>query len=316
MDTYQFRRPRPEDAEAVFDLIRDCDVRVIGFVDATVEDVADELDEPGFDRERDGWLVHDAAGTLVGWAWARRKGASDQIDLDVVVRPGSEELTDRLWAMVLDRAKEITTELGHEGATLDIGVYRADEAKREVVRRHGFESGTSFHRMRIDFADAAPGGRVAAPEAPAGVTLHRGTTDEVRRRIHQVHQDSFADHFGFAKVDFDDWFARRDGSSANDWEQAVLAEVDGQLAAVLLSNNQFAPDEQCGYVATLGVLPAFRGLGLGRYLLRTAFAEDAARGRKGTILHVDSNNTTPALGLYTSAGMRPILVIDVWRRRI
>lgn len=41
-----------------------------------------------------------------------------------------------------------------------------------------------------------------------------------------------------------------------------------------------------------------------------------AAGRAGTILHVDSNNTTPALSLYESVGMRATLVIDVWRRTV
>ena len=33
-----------------------------------------------------------------------------------------------------------------------------------------------------------------------------------------------------------------------------------------------------------------------------------------TILHVDTNNPTPALSLYQGVGIRTVLVIDVWRR--
>ena len=77
---------------------------------------------------------------------------------------------------------------------------------------------------------------------------------------------------------------------------------------MIQSTNHFVPDEGCGYVLSLAVLPAFRSRGLGRFLLLNAFAADAAIGRKGTYLHVDSGNTTPALGLYLSAGMRLVLV--------
>ena len=50
----------------------------VGFADITMDDIVDELDEPGFDRERDGWLVHGDDGRLLGWAWAfgRSAGAS------------------------------------------------------------------------------------------------------------------------------------------------------------------------------------------------------------------------------------------------
>jgi hypothetical protein len=51
-------------------------------------------------------------------------------------------------------------------------------------------------------------------------------------------------------------------------------------------------------------------------MLTTAIAADAANGRSGTILHVDSNNVTPALALYTSVGMRTVMVIDAWQREI
>ena len=62
------------------------------------------------------------------------------------------------------------------------------------------------------------------------------------------------------------------------------------------------------------MVEAARGKGLAKLLLRQAFARDANAGRVGTILHVDTNNPTPALGLYERVGMRTVLVIDVWRR--
>lgn len=82
----------------------------------------------------------------------------------------------------------------------------------------------------------------------------------------------------------------------------------------VLGNNQFVPDESCGYIARVAVIEGARGKGLAKLLIRQAFAIDAGKGRVGTILHVDTNNPTPALGLYESVGMQPVLVIDMWRR--
>lgn len=200
---------------------------------------------------------------------------------------------------------------GHPAAVADVGVYRADLAKQALVQEYGFTPATSFHRMRVDFD-----GPVPPPEPPPGVTLHDGRDEQVRREAHRVHQEGFAGHFGHTYAGYDAWYARRQARSTTDWAQLVLARADGRPAAMVLGDDQFASDEGCGYVATLAVLPEFRGRGLGRLLLRTALAADAARGRKGTILHVDSNNTTPALGLYESEGMRPVLVMDVWRRSV
>ncbi|WP_043617079.1 GNAT family N-acetyltransferase [Nonomuraea candida] len=304
-------RPRVDDAEAIHELVATCNTAVIGIPDTTLGDIADELVEPGFDRDRDGWLARGPGGRLDGWAWVCRNGESDLLDVEVIVRPGVRDLAGRLWSAVLARAAELGAELGHDAVTLHAGVYRADEAKRAQARELGFEPGTSYHRMRIDHH-----GPVEPPAAPPGLTLHSGESEEVRREAYRVHQEGFAEHFGFVPVTYEQWYERRQAMSTTDWSRLALARLDGRPAAVLISSDQFLPDEGCGYVATLAVLPEFRGRGLGRFLLRHAFAADAARGRKGTILHVDSNNTTPALGLYESAGMHRVMAIDVWRRRL
>ncbi|WP_049563401.1 GNAT family N-acetyltransferase [Nonomuraea sp. SBT364] len=304
-------RPRREDAAAIHELIVARDVAVLGVPDVTLDDVLGELAEPAFDLGADGWLARGADGRPDGWAWACASGDGDVVDVEVIVRPGVTGLAERLWPLVLGRAAELGRARGHASASADVGVYRTDEAQRALVRSYGFEPGTSFYRMRADFD-----GPVEPPPVPAGLTLETGESDDVRRRAHRVHQEGFADHFGFTPSGYDHWYERRQAHNATDWSQLTLVSVDGEPAAVCIGNDQFAADEGCGYVATLAVLPAFRGRGLGRFLLRHAFAADAARGRKGTILHVDSNNTTPALGLYESAGMRPVMVIDVWRRQV
>ncbi len=55
---------------------------------------------------------------------------------------------------------------------------------------------------------------------------------------------------------------------------------------------------------------------LAKYLLYDAFAQDAAAGRTGTILHVDTNNPTQALRLYQSVGMTPTLTQAGYRRTL
>ncbi|MDQ1698604.1 MAG: mycothiol synthase, partial [Frankiaceae bacterium] len=57
-------------------------------------------------------------------------------------------------------------------------------------------------------------------------------------------------------------------------------------------------------VGTLGTLREARGRGIGSLLLRTAFAEFAARGLRKVTLGVDAANLTGAVRLYESVGMR------------
>ncbi len=308
---YLTRRPLLEDAQKIHELISLCDTQVIGKADMTLDDVTDQLNEPAFDREADGWVVHDEADRLVAWAWACRKGSSDNVDVDVVVHPDAPELTDGLWDTVTERAKQIVTEFGHDRAVVDIGLYREDSGKRAIVAARGFSAATSFIRLH-----AGHGSSVPEPDLLPGMSVHDGLTEEVRRQGHAVQQAGFADHFGFTPVGYDEWYGDLDSSASSDWSQLAVARIDGESVAMLLGTNAFVGDENCGYVRQLAVLPAFRGRGLGRFMLRWAFAADARRGRAGTYLHVDAGNSTPALELYLSVGMRQVLAIDVWRRTV
>lgn len=308
---YGVRRATIDDADAIFAIKAAHDVAVLGRVDMTLDDVRDELREPDFDLDRDGWLAHDDAGAPVAWAWACRKGASSNVDIEVIVQPGHETLAPYLWRRAQDRAAAIAAELGHDEATVDIGVYRADKVMRELAAEHGFAEAATFVRMRIDHT-----GPVDHPEPPAGVRLRHGTDPAVRRDSVDVRNLAFADHFGFVPHEFEEWSAAREASSAHDWALVHVAYCDGEPAATLVRTNNFVPDENCGYVLTLGTVPAHQGKGLGSFLLRYAFAEDAALGRVGTYLHVDTNPERPALRLYEKNGMRPALTIDIWRRTL
>ena len=310
-DGWTWRRPAdPEDdAAAVFALVAACNEAVIGEADWTLDDAVEQLGEPGFDPERDGWLVHDADGALVGFACVQHEGG-DQVGAEVFTLDG--QLAGWLLDRIIERADEFARSEGHGSATIIFGVYREDTSRGALLAGYGYEAATTFHRMRIDHDATAP---VEPPDPPPGVVIRQGPGDETFRRVaHEIKETSFRDHFGHVVEPYERWHAQVEASPTRDWEQLWVADVDGTPAAMLHAHDGFLADEGCGYVSHVGVLPEHRGRGLARLLLRTAFAADAARGRAGTLLHVDTNNTTPALDLYLGLGMRPVLVIDAWRR--
>jgi ribosomal protein S18 acetylase RimI-like enzyme len=308
-DTHTVRPPTKDDAEAVFDLVSAYNTAVLGFADYTLDDMVDVLTDPGFEPATDGWLVFDG-DRLVGFGMVFGRGDHRHLDLDAVT-------TDPLvWRYLLDRitqrAGEFATQYGHSSVQLDAVAYRADEARRDRLVEDGFQPATTYHRMRIDHD-----GPVAAPEVPAGVTVRRGAPDEdSRRAAHHLLTTTFAGQFGFTPRTFDEWEVAHESQSTFDWSQTTLLEVDGRAVAFRECNDQFVEDENCGYIGRLGVLEEARGKGLATFLLRDQFALDAAAGRTGTILHVDTNNPTPALGLYLSVGMRATLVMDVLRIQV
>jgi mycothiol synthase len=308
---YTVRAATTDDAKDIHDVIAAHQIPVVGKPDTTLDEVADELVEPAWDITKDGWLVHDPQGTAVGWGWACRKGESSNVDIDIYVVPDHARVARWLWGKARDRAVEIAGELGHTEVTIDIGVFPDDTIVREIAVSDGFAPAATFIRMRIDYA-----GLPDEPEPPEGVQLRSGTDERVRRDALDLRNVSFADHFGSVERTYEDWAAEREASSAHDWALLHVAYVEDKPAALLLRTNNFVPDDNCGYVLTLGTAPEFRNRGIASYLLRYAFAQDAQAGRSGTILHVDTNPQRPALGFYQRNGMHPIRTIDIYRRKL
>ncbi|GAB3810373.1 hypothetical protein GCM10028799_02920 [Kribbella italica] len=183
------------------------------------------------------------------------------------------------------------------GTRLEIAVLRQNEPLRALITSRGFVRGTSYFQMRVDHT--AP---IAGPEPPAGVALTSPYDEETRRAAYGVLADGFADQAADAMPPYDEW----PGSGV------TLATLDGRPVAAIVTENTYAETDHCGYVARLAVLPEARGRGLGRFFLQHTFATDAAAGLTGTMLDVDSNNPTPALGLYESVGLRTTRVSDDW----
>jgi mycothiol synthase len=307
-DDYTVRPFVPSDAESICDLVSAYNTAVVGFADCTLDDVIDDITEPGFEPGTDGWLVLAEDGPPVGYATAFGKGDRDVVGIEVI----SQDPTVAAWLFeqTMQRAREMGRERGHAQVTVDAFVYRADEPLRTLLSGHDFTTGTTYHRMRIDHT-----GPVAAPQAPAGVVVRRGTFDDATRlAAHQVLIECFRDQFGFVERPHQEWLAARDSQLTFDWSQMTLLEVEGQAVAMRDCSDALIATENCGEVAHVGVVEKWRGRGLAKFLLRDAFALDAAAGRAGTMLLVDTNNPTPALALYLSVGMRATLVLDGWRR--
>ena len=309
-DEYVVRAPELQDAEGIFGLVAAYNMAVAGFAGCTLNEVAESIVEPGFDRGTDGWLVLDRDGLPAGYGIAFAKGNHEFVEIEVASRNPAVAawLVDRTMRRALDMGRH----RGHAEITVDSTIYRADETLRALLSDHDFVVGTTYHRMRIDHT-----GPVATPEVPAGVVVRRGTFDEASRWIaHEVLIDSFRGQFGFVPRPHDEWVAVLDASAIFDWSQLTVLEIDGQAVAIRLCNDSRVEEENLGYLGMLGVLKEFRGRGLAKFLLRDAFALDAAAGRTGTTLYVDTNNPTPALGLYLSVGMTPTLILDGWRRQV
>ena len=287
------RAVESDDAHRLLDLIVACDVADDGEPDYTLDDVEDDLRRPGWR----GWAIDGSDGRLVAYGWVEKRDNQAHVHGDVRVHPDADAA---LAQPLLDQVRAEAARLD-PGGRLQVPVSANSHRARQWLAAAGGTVVRHFWRMAIDLeAD------VEAPPLPDGVTLeHPGDDLEQLRTVHRVIDTAFLDHFGSVPSEFDTWLERQRTSPGADLGLWWLARADDVPAAALI--GRMWPDT--GWVQGLGTLEGFRGRGLARLLLLTAFAEFRRRGQPKVSLGVDAASPTGALALYESVGMRRALEV-------
>lgn len=294
---YTLRPATDADLDAVVRLVDDGD-RALGLDPDLIREFLTYIwHVPSTDLGRDTRLVlkgSELAGHAQGM-WNLEEGGP--LHTLISVHPNHLGRGIGSWALAWGEA--LAAERGSEGV-------RAQTADRDVGGRALLTS-RGYVWVRSSFTM----GRKLVPEedpgaAPDGVIIRAFETGRDERALHEVHEASFADHWGFRPIPYATFEAEMYG--AGDWDPSLahLAEVDGEVVGHGVS---FAGD---GNVGILGVVPRWRGRGIAKALLRRAFAELAKRGHQEVRLEVDAQNPTGAVALYESVGMTRYRSYDIF----
>ena len=299
------RPPTPHDAAAIADLLNSHAAATGSRADETAEGVERWFELEDLDPAADMFLAVEG-GRMVGYADVSASGDDrDLVNVDLRVPRGRERVVERLLVEVERRADE----LGDAGARIRAFANERDEDYRAALSRHGFEVVRSSFTMEIELE--TPTERPAWPAGLASRPFGKGE----ERAVYDAYVEAFADHWGFVPESFADWCTwnlepNRDTSL---WR---LVEDGGELAALCMSTPSRGDDTTVGWVNVLAVRRPWRRRGLARALLLESFGLFRSLGRLRAGLGVDSENTTGALALYESVGMRPTSRSDTWERKL
>ncbi|WP_088318892.1 GNAT family N-acetyltransferase [Kineosporia sp. R_H_3] len=313
------------DADAVRDVVRAFDAAYVRhpsdppeaaleYLRGVVEDggTAVAVEEPGAGDAGPGGRVVALAALEV--SDRAEDGAKDpELFVEVFVRPDrAGRLETDLLGWGLRAARSWLAADGRAAARVETGVEREDEALGAGARDHGFTRERTFWRMER----ALGAGTAHPPAAPPGVVVRQAQGRADHETAHRLREASFVEHWGHRPRTFDEWWTRLTRSVGADLDQWWLADLDGEPVGFCVGETRGVDGDAGGYVRSLGVLPAARGRGVARHLLRVAFAEHTRRGWAWSQLTVDSENSTGATDLYRSVGMEPVEVIDAYATRV
>ena len=317
---FTVRAARLEDVEEALKLFNRWSHSVIHEAEITDASlIRNEWLSPGFDLAEDIRLVFAPNGEMVGyievwttqkppvhpWVWARVDPRYEDLGIGTYLLAWGEARVQK----ILD---EVPAELR---VAPQVGTYREAKKPQQLFEDLGYRHIRSSYSMRIDM-DAPP----LAPEWPAGITLRPFNPETDLAAVYRAVDESFSDHYGHVETPFETGLERfkhfMTGYEGFDPTLWFVAMAGDEIAGVCLCRSQAYDDPESGYINTLGVRRAWRKRGLGLALLRQAFGEFYARGKRKAGLGVDAENLTGALRLYENAGMHVHRAFDRYEKEL
>ncbi len=285
------------DLEPVAQLILDvCTADGDPTVSVTPEELAHEWKNPGFELEKDAWVVEATGGRVVGYEEFNERHAHASLMGDGYVHPQYRGLgigTALLRALEVRAREEI--ELAEPDLRVFIrnGMATGDTDACQMHEAEGYRPIRFSWHMEIKLENAPH-----PPIWPAGIELRPFVREQHDYLVFEAHEEAFSDHWGHTPGTFEDW-QHRSGREELDPTLWFIAWEGDRIAGYCLCRYRM----ETGWVGTLGVRRAWRKRGLGEALLLHSFGEFYRRGTKTIGLGVDAENPTGATRLYKKAGM-------------
>jgi mycothiol synthase len=306
-DGYILRHPAEADlpaAQAVLDAAESHDT---GEPRSHEHELATEWQDLGCRPATDWWVVSAPAGTVVGVAWVWPDTAGE-VTADHYVHPEHRGLG--LGDVLLDAIETRVAELPPrraDGVPRHLVVWSedSDAVRRAALDARGFAPVRQYYEMSI-----ALDGELPPAFWPTGIEARTFKQGVDERRVWEADVEAFAEHFLFQQRGFEEW--RLHHLEAPECDPALwwLAWDGDDLAGFIIPFE----GEHGAEIGDLAVRKPWRGRGIARALLATAFATLRERGQTIVRLYVDAQNVTNAIGVYEAAGMRVARRFDVMQK--
>jgi len=303
------RAATDHDADRLADFLNACTLRYQGVARSSPADARSGLYEHDADPSTDSRLALSRE-EIVGFArvWA---ASEEELRLYARTHPDASGrgVATALLEFCESRARELSPGRSRELTTTS---WATDDRAPALLEARGFSPVRYFLQMRIAADEVPPEG-----DWPASVTVEPFSAGSVGDdALYRAWRAAFAGHWG-----------RMDQGAAAFWEERrdpdrEVFPFDPSLWFVARRDAEVVGFSFCersgelGRVAEVGVVEAFRGLGLGYALLTHSFAKLRARGAKEIVLDVDADNVTSALRLYRKAGMTPHPSFTIWGKAV
>jgi GNAT superfamily N-acetyltransferase len=306
---FEVRRARPDDADAVTDLVAASQEAFRGEVEISRASVERKWRAPRFDLGRDAWLVETNDGEVVAFGAVRQAAPGHEFEGNFTVHPDyyGRGLGMYILGRLEERVRTAVSASGTRAGVLHTWTGSDNAAERELFAQAGYRRVAVFSRMEKDL-----GSEQDEPVWPPGIEPRPFRVGDDDVAVYTALVEAFGEDSGDLGVDAAQWSHDVVDDPRAEPGLWLLACEGDEVVGVAMSS--FAGGR--GVIERLAVRPAWAGKGIGGALLRAAFALLRRRGAARAILAVELDVAAEALDLYRRAGMHEVRHIEFYEKRI
>ena len=231
-----------------------------------------------------------ADDTIVGYL--ETEAEDDGLYFEGYVHPGRRG--EGIGSRLADSAERIAARTGAVTITTNVG----GEDSVLFFEGRGYAVVEREYAMFLDL-DGLP-----EVPVPPGIRIRpfvEGTDEDT---MYQTIRTSFGDDWPDAPHDPEEWMRGHQSAPAYDPALWLFAESGGEVVGAVMNRGQWRAQSDTGWVKNLGVLPGWRGRGIGRVLLLESARLFHERGRRRMVLGVSVDNPTAAPAFYLRMGLK------------
>lgn len=269
---------------------------------STVEELKAELEFPRVQPESNIALAINGDGPI-GYAIVEPEANIGRSVIGIGSSRTGLATRNQLLEWAMDRARQ-------EAPVAHLSTRDSEIDLEKLVEQFGWVKVRTYLKLRLS-TDLTP----ARAVIPDGFTLRTMLGLDEVPELTELQNETFKSHFGYSPNTEDEIKARllTADSSVDD---VVLIHDSNERAVAYCWTQSLARDgAKVGRIGMTGVLPAARGLGLGRAIAEAGYNHLLKRDVSALELDVDSVNA-PAIRVYSSIGFKPSSEVHWWEHSL
>jgi mycothiol synthase len=264
-----------------------------------------ELEVLRLEPEQDAFILR-RSGEICGYAITQHERDIHRTVISIAAFPECHDHAGPLLDAAVERARRAGVGAVH------VAIRGTTSEPVEMVKGRGFVQVATNIELQLSRAAAE---KLVEKEVPRGFAFRKMRSSAETLLLTRTQNAVFEGHWGFSSNTPEEIQARLDLVSSGPEHVLFVENAEGDIAAYIWTAIEWHDEHTGGRIWMTGVMPQFRGLGIGAAVVHAGIKHLLAEGATEVRLEVVAHNTA-AVRIYENVGFKTTGGVDWYELKL